>query len=415
VHAPASGTVTKVWNDDKNGGGLTVQMQLPGGYSASFNHLSAANYEAGQKITVGQVLGLTGKDGSGQGVTQYSVADADGQLVDPRTASSAPIDPASFHTAEDEEKAISYLNANVADPDMQKLAEGYVRGIANTNRQVVNREHSDALQQATDWYLQHGRSLDGLPADTMMRLTPEDVDSFSQATKAILLLASWIQNPAAQTVNAVKQAYAQGRLSDNGYLTALRGAMSLSADAGSTDPEKVLGAKVDSNQLDAALLENGFPNLVNFDSIKDPKSRDAAKDEKIQLVQNVTDQIYTAQRESGKALSRDQKQQIIDQTLMNRATVPNSPGVGAFVSTFFPLGYRAGDQQSPLLGMPAQQMQRAYVTVNGRNVTLASIPASERAQAITALQKRNMPVTEQAIADLWVKAGMRGGTTVSAR
>lgn len=64
------------------------------------------------------------------------------------------------------------------------------------------------------------------------------------------LLANWIQHPEQQTVDAVRQAYAQGQLSDGSYRTALSQAMRLQgSDTGSTDPEKVQQATLDNNRV----------------------------------------------------------------------------------------------------------------------------------------------------------------------
>ena len=59
----------------------------------------------------------------------------------------------------------------------------------------------------------------------------------------------------------------------------------------------------------------------------------------------------------------------------------------------------------PALTLSPDQMQDAYVTVGGQDVRLATIPPSQRAQITAALRSRGRPVTEQAIASLWVAAG----------
>jgi len=394
VHAPASGTVTKVWNDDKDGGGLTVQMQMPGGYMAEFNHLSAANYQAGQKITVGQVLGQTGKDDGGQGVMHYAMTGPDGSYIDPRQASGSPMDPKNFNSPQDEESAVKWLNANVSDPEEQRMAERYVRGIASMNRQIANQEHNAALKQATDWWFEHGQSIADLPSDVRMQLTPEDLDSFNQQAKAkndVDLLANWIQHPEQQTVDNVKRAYAQGQLSDGGYLTALRGAMSLQADPGNADPQKVQAVSLDNKQLDATLLQNGFPNLIGEGADKDTKAQ------KIKLVNDIRNEIDTAQTMTGRKLGRDDVQKIIDQTISDSAYIDKSHFFGS-----------PTPQAQRLYFMSPQELAGAYEVVGGQKVYLRDIPATERQSIIAALYRHRMPVSEQTIANLWVKNGRPG-------
>jgi hypothetical protein len=71
-----------------------------------------------------------------------------------------------------------------------------------------------------------------------------------------------------------------------------------------------------------------------------------------------------------------------------------------------------GSNQPPAFELKPEQMQKAFVTVGTQKITLASIPADQRSQAIASLQKRSLPVTEQAIANLWVQAGKPGATKI---
>ncbi len=85
VQAPADGTVSKVWNDDKFGGGLSMEISYPDGSTEGFAHLSAANYQPGQKVTQGSVVALTGQTGDATGpVLHWAMKDSAGNWVDPR-------------------------------------------------------------------------------------------------------------------------------------------------------------------------------------------------------------------------------------------------------------------------------------------------------------------------------------------
>jgi hypothetical protein len=63
------------------------------------------------------------------------------------------------------------------------------------------------------------------------------------------------------------------------------------------------------------------------------------------------------------------------------------------------------DPEKPVITLGEKDIGKAYVIVGGKEVNLAEIPSERRAQAIEALKQRNRPVTEQAIAELWVTAG----------
>ena len=55
--------------------------------------------------------------------------------------------------------------------------------------------------------------------------------------------------------------------------------------------------------------------------------------------------------------------------------------------------------------MSPEDLKSAYVVVGKEQVPVASIPAGERMKIMSALKTKGLPVTEQAIAELWVKAG----------
>lgn len=399
AHAPANGTVTKVWTDEQNGGGLSMEVQYASGYTAQFNHLSAANYQPGMKITQGQVLGLTGRDDNGQGVMHYTLADSDGRFIDPRQAPSAPWDPRSFNKPQDEEKAVDWINANISDPEEQRNAERYVRGTANTNRQIENQEHESALKQATDFWFQNGQSLASLPANVKMQLTPEDLNSFRQRgleqyelgqrardIGSVALRANWIEHPEQQTVDAVRQAYAQGQLSDNEYETAMRQAM----PPGSTD--KVLAASVDNEQIENTLIQNGHADIANA-----KESTPALQAQKVALYGEIKDQIDAEQQVSKRELTREQKQAIVDSTILNSRFLKMPGWFGSSTS------------QAPWELPPSAAARAQFTSSTGRTVNYVPIPPVARTAAIQSLIQRRQPISEQNIYDTWVNAGMVGG------
>jgi soluble lytic murein transglycosylase len=54
--------------------------------------------------------------------------------------------------------------------------------------------------------------------------------------------------------------------------------------------------------------------------------------------------------------------------------------------------------------MSDSERSDAYVMVNDNKIKLSSIPDTQRTLITSELQSRNRPVTEQAIAQLWVSA-----------
>ncbi len=85
--------------------------------------------------------------------------------------------------------------------------------------------------------------------------------------------------------------------------------------------------------------------------------------------------------------NRDEIEQVIDGVLKDKV----------FVDEW------GRDPQKPVATLTASQLRDAYVNVYGEEIRLASIPARERTQIIEALRLTGQPVTEQAIAELYVR------------
>jgi hypothetical protein len=67
---------------------------------------------------------------------------------------------------------------------------------------------------------------------------------------------------------------------------------------------------------------------------------------------------------------------------------------------------------APAVLLKADDLKDAYTVVDGKKVQLSSIPAEERAAIIAARRKRGLPVSEQAIAETWVRAGSPKGKSI---
>jgi hypothetical protein len=158
-------------------------------------------------------------------------------------------------------------------------------------------------------------------------------------------------------------------------------------------PDKVRAVELDNDQLNTTLLNNKLAALV------DPKPTDTTHfDQSIELTNSIRDQIDAEQQRQGKEISRGDKQKIMDQTIMNTAQVPGT----------------IGSKTEPVFQMSPADMQKAFVMVGTQKIPLASVPADQRAQIITSLRAKGMSVTEQSIANLWVRAGKIGAPKAAA-
>lgn len=86
----------------------------------------------------------------------------------------------------------------------------------------------------------------------------------------------------------------------------------------------------------------------------------------------------------------EELQNIIDGVFLDQAFVPRT--------LWF-------DREQPVALMSPEDQERAYVTVEGEDIPLTSIPMDQRLLITSKLRTRGLPVTEQAIAELWVRAG----------
>jgi len=90
----------------------------------------------------------------------------------------------------------------------------------------------------------------------------------------------------------------------------------------------------------------------------------------------------------GKQLTGDEKQRVVDSVLLDKVFV-NEWGT---------------DPQKPLTLLKPEELNKAYVTVGGKDVSLSTVPMTDRAEIIRARRSRGLPVSEQAIVETYLKA-----------
>lgn len=388
VYAPADGTISKVWNDDKFGGGLSMEITYPNGYVEGVAHLSAANYKEGQKVSQGSIIALTGKSGDATGpVLHWAMKDPQGNWVDPRTVSQAPKDWSDFTDPDMLDNAIKGVEATDETERVKSVAINYLKSRYNTAREIKSQKYTEVKQQATDQWVNAGGDATKIRPDLWAQLRPSDQYDFKQglpqkSDEATLL--DLIMLPPNQLTPAYVKSK-QPQLSQSDFLSWTERAVRLQ-----NSPDTVRSVSLDRDQLNTTLLKNDLQKLVN----PKPGSDDAAMT--IQLRTHIDDEIDAAQRATGKELTRDQKQQIIDRNIMDQVHLPG---------WFFGLG---GKDVMTEFATP-EQLGRAVVRLdNGETVRIAQIPANVRQGIISRLQARNLQVTQKEIARQWVLAGKPG-------
>lgn len=146
------------------------------------------------------------------------------------------------------------------------------------------------------------------------------------------------------------------------------------------------GAKI----IEARIDQDDFNHVAQGAGLKpfDPKK---SEDEKAALgelkykIENIIDQEQTKLK---KQLTREQKMQIFQREIDNKVITD---------------GWIRDTPKSSILLSPDEQ-KNAYVTVAGEKIKVSSIPAADRAEIIRARSARGLAVSEQAIAETWIKA-----------
>lgn len=140
------------------------------------------------------------------------------------------------------------------------------------------------------------------------------------------------------------------------------------------------GAKQDSMLSDEARVNAALIG-AGIDGKKQPEIATQVRTEIDQRVR------AASAEKGGKPLTPDEKQRVVDSVMMDKV----------FVDEW------GRDPQKPLSLLKPDEMKDAYVNVGGKPVKLSSVPATDRAQIIAALKRRGMPVTEQAIAETFLR------------
>lgn len=138
--------------------------------------------------------------------------------------------------------------------------------------------------------------------------------------------------------------------------------------------------KQDSMMTDVARVD-GALTAAGIDAKKNP---DVAYRVQLEIDRRVRADSVA---KGGKDLTADEKQKHIDAVLMDKVFVPEW----------------GRDTQKPLALLKPEELKDAYVTVNGQDVRLSTIPMTDRQQIIEALRRRGEVATEQSIAEIYVR------------
>ena len=181
------------------------------------------------------------------------------------------------------------------------------------------------------------------------------------------------------------------QLSQSDYLEFERYANSLNSDA------KVLSATVDSDMFDSSLIRFGYTDIVEkVTDNKDAKDQYNFKFDYKQIKDAWKDRIDEEQTRTGKTLTRDQKQKLLDEILADGVISKR---------TRINLGFGVADIVIPSVALEPDQFEDAFVLVNNEKVFVKRMPKDVREYFIAGYEAAGIPYTEQMIAEEWLLHG----------
>jgi len=281
---------------------------------------------------------------------------------------------------------LANVRETVADPAEREYAEAWLT--QTYNQEVALREESyrATLQEAEDIAFANGSSWQNIPPDMLSQLKPADRARLVQGAPrgddpdTVIQL---LDNPNLWRRGNIEKY--RDRLSESTY-------QSFYARGNSGDSDtKIRAATIDAEQFNATLVRNGFNDLVRPDN-------DKKREDVIRLRDMFQRQIDQEQSARGRTLNLTEKQQILDNILMDRVMIEDG-------------GFAWFDKKATMFELTEDQLQLAYVNVGGEEIRLAQIPANERADIMDTLRRRGLPINETAIATMWVQAGKPGQRT----
>lgn len=233
IQAPADGKIVQAGKDEN--GDFAVGIQHMNGSVTTFTGLTAANVKVGDNVQRGEDVATSGKlqDSSSPSVV-WSLADKNGQPLDPTRAGLGPVDITKITDEKVLSNALSSLSSKVTDPYLQQQARSEMESIVRHNQQMENVGKTELFTQASNAFYSAGENWRAIPSSLFNQLPPEKQQEFKdkQTDKVIRdysqgqmfktmsetsLVSDFYANPAMMTTANVEAARSQ--LSNSTYLS----------------------------------------------------------------------------------------------------------------------------------------------------------------------------------------------------
>jgi soluble lytic murein transglycosylase len=281
------------------------------------------------------------------------------------------------------------------NPLRLKHAEDYIETQYAAINAAKKQREEDSLDAAYKELYANGGDMSSLPAGLRAQIPGDKLDSVLNFAKSVSKGEKMVNNGQAwaQVLSMPKSVLSQMTPTDfyAKYRNVLDDAhlekgYALLAEANNTATDKHLEILTVDNRMKQAAIGAG---ILPADG--KPDEEQSLQFAQFQQTIDMKVRQFEQTDLQGKRKANSQElQNIVDTTLMDKAFVAES---------FWP------DNAKPLSLMTPQEQAVSYVNVGDEEIAVTSIPVSQRALIVSKLQARGLPVTEQAIAELWVRAG----------
>jgi hypothetical protein len=268
--------------------------------------------------------------------------------------------------------------ATINDPERREKTIAQVRNTFALKRQAQQEQEAEASDQA--WQLaSQGRRV---PESTLLRMNGRERaqlkdwlrEKAKQAAEGTPVKTDWA------TYVDVRERLAAGEDVDLRRLTTKIAGPQMEQLLDVKTKAKTPG-KQDSMLTDEQRISQALTGL-GIDKKKDPERAG-------QIAQEIDRRVRVeSAARGGKDLTADEKQKLIDAVVTDKV----------YVDRFGP----DGDAQ-PIVMLKPDEIDKAYVNVNGKDIKVSAVPRADREQIITALRAVGALPTEQAIVALYLK------------
>ncbi len=360
INAPADGTITSLQNN-------TVVVETADGTRYTLGNIDTwGMIGVGDTVRKGGLVGAAGKQGDavdGLYPVGYSIV-RNGESIDPRNANSIVDMPRDEATPPRTLTEALQIAAEIPDAETRRLVQANLKAVYKEEQAVQKFDYEQNIDRIEQYLAQPGATVAAIPPEVFGALKPKDQERLLKGQRE------------EDEIDVMEEMARDPSIVSREWLNENRGRMTrttfnkLLGDL--NEPAKMQEASVDADLVNATLVRNGLNDLA-FPKYEDEKSAS------LLFRENVTQAISYEQMLKGRKLSREEKQAVVDNLLLDRA-------------------FSAKDgAQNVIAAMTPEQQGAAYTEIIDR------IPDKERQQIRAALEATNQRVNAANMAMMYLQ------------